>query len=509
MKIQFSNILSLISIISITKSIKEGIFFPKKKKIIVLSDLTFEEAIKEYKYIIISAYAEWCSTCKNIENELNKVANFFEKDKDSPEIAFAKILGSSNYGYMKRYNLQGYPSLILYKEGNVYTHINDLFSDEKLIPLIRKMIIPFYQPIRDEETFNYLIKNTGLSKVIAYFGNDNNALEVLKKTSLSYDKYTFCQILNKDLYKKYNASNNDIILYKNFDELNITFKKNITFENIEKFIDKYGHKLLKPFNYLNIRNTFLNRRSLLLFISKVKTRREELKYINEREKICKKIREKVQCITGIYDKKSLDKLRENVPVQGSPYKSARRNELEFAQTREKAKYYINLMDSFNLNDNDNEIFLIDLNNIDTFAFKIENNENKIIEFVNNWYFNKLINQSKIKVDNIIPNKIIYSNMENFNNDVINNKYNVVVQFFLPWNGNCKKFFYVYQKLSNYFSKIRFVRIDVNKNNNTGFEITEFPTLYFFDKKNKNQPLLYKGEYNYNELLRFIKDIYEQ
>ena len=234
---------------------------------------------------------------------------------------------------MKRYNLQGYPSLILYKEGNVYTHINDLFSDEKLIPLIRKMIIPFYQPIRDEETFNYLIKNTGLSKVIAYFGNDNNALEVLKKTSLSYDKYTFCQILNKDLYKKYNASNNDIILYKNFDELNITFKKNITFENIEKFIDKYGHKLLKPFNYLNIRNTFLNRRSLLLFISKVKTRREELKYINEREKICKKIREKVQCITAIYDKKSLDKLRENVPVQGSPYKSARRNELEFAQTR--------------------------------------------------------------------------------------------------------------------------------------------------------------------------------
>ena len=98
MKIKFSNILSLISIISITKSIEEGIFFPKKKKIVVLSDLTFEEAIKEYKYIIISAYAEWCSTCKNIENELNKVANYFEKDKDSPEIAFAKILGYSNYG---------------------------------------------------------------------------------------------------------------------------------------------------------------------------------------------------------------------------------------------------------------------------------------------------------------------------------------------------------------------------------------------------------------------------
>ena len=507
MQIKIKIIISII-LIQIIKNIKEGIFFPKKNKLLIFSDLTYEEALKEYQYVLISAYAEWCIKCQSIEEELQKISEYFENNYESPEIVFGIIYGSYNYDYMKRFNIQGYPSLSLFSGNNKISDYNDLYKTEFIITWIRKIILPSIQPIYDQITFNYLLLQTHINKVIAYFGNDKNIIKELELSNLSHKKFTFCQVLNKDIYNKYNVSENDIILFKSDDELNYTLKYPFNYEKLEKFIYKYSHKLIKPLYYHNIKRHFSKKKNLLLFISKFLNRQQEKKVIPNYEKICKQIRDKIQCVSSLYDKRDIDKLRKYVPTQGNPLRSQRRNEQEYELERQKADLIINLYDSLKINEiNQTEVCLIDLSDNDIYVYNIEYNEYKIIDFVNKWYNNNLINETKIKIDNFIKNYVILSNQNKFNNDVINNEFNVIVKFFAPWCGFCKKLNPIYESLAKYYKdkkkKIKFIEIDSTKNEINGINIDSYPTIYFFQKNNKNNPIIYIGENSYNELMKFI------
>ena len=509
---QFFQIKIIISIIlfQIIKNVKEGVFFPKKNKLLILSDLTYEEALKEYQYILISAYAEWCTKCTTIEEELQKIAEYFENNYESPEIVFSIIYGSYNYDYMKRFSIQGYPSLTLFSGYNKINEYFDTYKSELIIPWIRKNIFPLIQPIYDQITFNYILLKTHISKVIAYFGYDKNVIKILELNALSHKKYTFCQILNKDMYNKYNVSENYIILFKSNDELNNTIKSPFNYEIIEKFIDKYSHKLIKPLNYHNIKKHFSKKKHLLLFISKLLNRQQEKKLIPNFEKICKEIRSKIQCVSSLYDKRDIEKLRRYVPTQGNPFRSQRRNEEEYELERLKADLLINLYDSLKINDiNQTDVYLIDLRDKDIYAYNIEYNQYKIIDFVNKWFNNKLTNETKIKIDSFLNSYVILTNQNKFNDDVINNEFNVIVKFFAPWCGFCKKLIPIYQNLAKYYlgkkKKIKFIEIDSTNNEINGINIDTYPTIYFFRKNNKKNPILFIGENSFKEIKKFIDE----
>ena len=513
MEITLIKLILTISFFTILQCTSKGVFFPKRGNLLVLSDLTFEEALKEHQYFFISAYAEWCSTCQRIEGELHKVANYFEKNSDSPDIVFGIIYGTYNVGFMEKYNIPGYPSLILFSGEMKIKDYYENLNSESIIPWIRKIIYPTIQPINDQLTFNYLIKNTDNSKLIAYYGNDKKTMEVLEQSALSHNKYTFCQVLNKDLNKIYNVNNDDIVLYKQYDELNHTIKIPINFEKIEKFIDKYSHRLLKNFNIQNGRKRFSKKINLLLFISKNSNMMKEKELDNEREKICKEIRDKIQCVKTIYNKREIERLQKSISQvknepQGNPYQpnyQTGNNDEE----KQKIQFILDLYDSLKIKDNnETEIFLIDLRDKISFAFNIID-KRKIVDFVNKWYENKLINTPNITLPTSIKNNVISTNVNKFDRDVINNNFDVIVKFFAPWCGHCKKLAPIYQKLANFYSdknkRLKFVEIDATVNEIPGIIIEGYPTIYLYKRNDKSHPILYNGEDTYGDISKFIDD----
>ena len=514
MEITLSKLLLTIFLFTIIKCKSEGVFFPKRDNLYVLSDLTYEEALKEHQYFFISAYAEWCSTCQRIEAELHKVANYFEKNLDSPDIVFGIIYGTYNIAFMEKYNIPGYPSLILFSGETKIKDYYENLNAESIIPWIRKIIYPTIQPINDELTYSYLIKNTDFSKLISYYGNDKNTIQVLEKSALSHSKYTFCQVVNKDLFKIYNVNNNDIVLYKQYDELNHTIKIPINFEKIEKFIDKYSHRLLKSFNMKNGKKRFSKKINLLLFISKnINNMIQEKELDNKIENICKEIRDKIQCVKSIYNKKEIEKLKNSISqIQNQPQENPYLPNYQmgnYDEESEKGKFIIDLYNSLNIKDNnETEIFLIDLRDKITYAYNIKDKK-KIIDFVNKWYDNKLINETKISLPTSIKNNVISTNINKFDKDVINNNFDVVVKFFAPWCGFCKKLAPIYQKLANFYSdknkRIKFVEIDATVNEIPGIIIEGYPTIYLYKRNDKSHPILYHGEDTYGDISKFIDD----
>ena len=332
---------------------------------------------------------------------------------------------------------------------------------------------------------------------------------------MSHPKYTFIKVLNKTLIKLVNAKENDIVLYKNFDDLNNTLNIPIDYEKTEKFIDKYSHKLFKPFNLKKGRKIFSKKRNLLLFM--MKNRKEKnIEEEKERENICKELRDKVQCITTIYDEKEIERYQKilNTPKRKEdPYNSYPHQIIEEDQfeNNQNMQFLIDLYTSLQIKNNtETEIFLFDFSNKISYAYNIENNEKKILTFMKNWYENKLDNKTiKIKLPSSIKNNVIKTNVDKFDRDVINNNFDVLVKFYAPWCGHCKRLAPIYDKLANFYSeknkRIKFVEVDATTNEIPGFIIEGYPTIYLFKRNDKSHPVLYTGEDNYGDISKFIDE----
>lgn len=85
---------------------------------------TYEKALKTNKPIIVIAYADWCGMSKKVIIQFND----FVKDKEiSKDYAVAYINGDKdeNVEFMKKYDIQGYPTMFVLKDGKVVKTLNN------------------------------------------------------------------------------------------------------------------------------------------------------------------------------------------------------------------------------------------------------------------------------------------------------------------------------------------------------------------------------------------------
>lgn len=75
---------------------------------------TFGEIINDDKPVLVDFHAEWCGPCKMMAPELKR---FAQNNKET--IRVLKIDIDKNQPTASHYNIQGVPTLILFKNGKV------------------------------------------------------------------------------------------------------------------------------------------------------------------------------------------------------------------------------------------------------------------------------------------------------------------------------------------------------------------------------------------------------
>ncbi|MEP7251660.1 MAG: thioredoxin [Ginsengibacter sp.] len=75
---------------------------------------TFGKIINDDKPVLVDFHAEWCGPCKMMAPELKKYA---QNNKDTVRVL--KIDIDKNQPTASHYNIQGVPTLILFKNGKV------------------------------------------------------------------------------------------------------------------------------------------------------------------------------------------------------------------------------------------------------------------------------------------------------------------------------------------------------------------------------------------------------
>ena len=414
--------------------ISEGVYFPKKENIIILTDYTFEEAFKEYEYIFISVYSDICKTCINTINQALPIL-YKEIEKNEEELkdilTIGKIDGSYNHYFMNKFHIIGYPSLILFSKGKIISQLNINFKIEDMLIFLRKHILRPIQYINNISQYNRLVHNPFKESFITYYGQDKLDINSLINISNTYKHLTFVNINNISLIKELNMSIGDISINKFFDEPKIVEKKNFEgwgYTPIEKFIQKYNHKILIEFNTKEGENLVKNKKSILLLINKQELTKEQIKRMQYMEKIntkevimnndnklnhknfvniAKNVRDKIQSSFILYKTNYLirdtkKKKRRSIFDEEDPFGF----EYQKQENIECEKRQINFMNKLQLDKNLNcEIRLIEFekNRVGKF-YKLNCGEEYIqynTDFIEKWYnktLTKTENQYEININ---------------------------------------------------------------------------------------------------------------
>ena len=271
----FNYILSIFlllnSYISSKKAIlPKGVDFPRTGNVYFISDNTIDELSKYYDYIFFTSYSDWCKSCLKYENNFEKLFKIIENDPDFPSIAFGKFFATYNRKTSIKFEIRGFPTLLLINNGIKVAEYLGGNTIEEILGFLRNKLFLGAQKINNIETYEILVNNVKENKFIVLFGN--KFLKPFKDVSIEYEKIIFGYVEDNNLIEKLNGKENDIVFYTNQDEgkFYLNNSETMTIEKLEDFIFTYNHYLIQLFNQEFSDKMISNKNNFLLFINKNK-----------------------------------------------------------------------------------------------------------------------------------------------------------------------------------------------------------------------------------------------
>jgi protein disulfide isomerase len=456
------------------------ILFPSKNNILILTSSTLDLALKKYQNLAILMYAPWCPYCKSLLPELEKAAG--SKRINDMNLTFAKIDIDYYTSIRDKYNIKGLPNIIFFENGEK----KEIYDGERRSEFIiewfyKRLINPIHvidslgdiNKYQNEKGFNYI-----------YFGNDTNNINIYKNFSMKQDiKFGLCQ--NLETIKSYGLIEPETaVYYKPFDEPPYVITKNITEDNLQKIIkDNRSPLIYKSYEDLFYHSLTFYKPAFCFFRNSTDSRVKE--YDNHLKKLAIKYKGKIKFTIGDFNDKFVQ------------------------STLRYYKMYIS-------EDNSPTALIFDFKgDFNTWRFNdfyMNYNESNLEEFLKNWIDKKLASlkfkseEDPGKQEKGEVFKVVY---KTFKRDVLDNKLNVLVKFYMPNDTNCNKIESIYEDLAMKLKingNIRIAEYNLNENYFDFVKIDHYPTLLYFRAgyKNKDELIEYKGNMDdVNDLIYYV------
>ncbi|KAI9478798.1 MAG: thioredoxin-like protein [Benjaminiella poitrasii] len=208
-----------------------------------------EDAIQQNDLVLLNFFAPWCPHSKALVPEYEKAATVLLTDK----IVLAELDCSVNQNICSKYNVQGYPTLQLFRKG----HPSDIFplerNSENIVKYMKSHLSTGLTHLKTTDDLKKLQKEEALV-VVAYI-SDNDKASVEQWESFSeglIDDFAFGIATSKSLIEAEQIKTlPSVVLYKRFDTLRDVYTGDILSDQVEDFIKLNSVPLLSSIEPLN------------------------------------------------------------------------------------------------------------------------------------------------------------------------------------------------------------------------------------------------------------------
>jgi protein disulfide-isomerase A1 len=458
--------IALIAIFGLVKSVD----FPEEEGVLVLGDDNFDLAIKHYEHVLVEFYAPWCGHCKKLAPEYAKAAQ--ELSKNNPPLYLAKVDATIHKAVAGRFEVQGFPTIKLFSNGSP-TEFSGGRTASEIVSWMKKKTGPASRSlstVEDVETFH---KNTEVA--VVYFGSNADEVKVFENVAKSFDDLFFGQVAAEEVATHYGVKAGNVVLFKNFDDKRNDLTGNVVEAELKAFITANSSPLVMKFDEKCAQLVF-GKATPGLFLYRDTNSENTAEFDKLFHTIATKLAGKIQVVITDIKEGLETRLAEYIGVTSADLPTVRIHD-----TRSDLKKY---------------------------NMQGEINETNVLDFVNQWQEGKL--KATLKSEEI-PEKqegdVVVLVGKSFEQIVMDPTKDVLVEFYAPWCGHCKKIAPIYDELAaklKHNTNLIIAKMDSTANEVDQVSIQGFPTIKFWPANNKSSPMDFNEDRTLEGFIKFLE-----
>jgi len=110
-----------------------------------LEESTFDAVVKEFPAVMVQFYTPRCSGCQAMNRDFESAAKYLIKEDDGAVMMtcrLAKVDASREKGLAKRFGVTSYPTLLVFKDGELFGEYRGGRDEEDIISYMNTLISP-------------------------------------------------------------------------------------------------------------------------------------------------------------------------------------------------------------------------------------------------------------------------------------------------------------------------------------------------------------------------------
>ncbi|KAA8538447.1 hypothetical protein F0562_028007 [Nyssa sinensis] len=243
----------ILSIIALSTEISasESEESQSKEFVLTLDHSNFHETIGKYNFVVVEFYAPWCGHCKKLAPEYEKAASILSSE--DPPVILAKVDASDeqNRVLATEFEISGFPTIKIFRNGgkNVQEYKGPREADG-IVAFLKKQSGPASAEIKSVEDASSLIDD---KKIVVVGVFPELSGEQFENFTALADKlrsdYEFGHTLNAKFLPRgeSSVSGPSVRLFKPFDELFVDFQ-DFSVDALEKFVEESSMPIVTLFN---------------------------------------------------------------------------------------------------------------------------------------------------------------------------------------------------------------------------------------------------------------------
>jgi len=450
-----------------------GEIIPLEEGVMVLTTDNFQAAVTDNSMVLVEFYAPWCGHCKKLAPEYATAAAALV-ESGSP-VKLAKVDVTENKELGTQFGVKGYPTLKYFKDGVAQEYTGGRTSDTILAWLKKKSAgIP---SLATQDAANDLIAD---NKVVAIgFFKDLESKEAVAYTEAAgaLEEVVCAVTSSQEVFALFNVVDDAaVVVMKKFDDGRSQLEGDITVASVTDFVTANSLPLVVDFNTDTAKAIFQGsvKNHFLMFLSASEPKFEYIMHAARK-------------IAGEH-----------------------KGDVMFVSVTTDEEEHKRVIDFFGITQEELPTFRMTASVEDMVKYKPEDKsltEENMRSFLASFQAGELTPHLKSEEQpedwDAAPVKVLVSS--NFASVAMAEGKEVLVEFYAPWCGHCKKLAPIWDELGEHFKEdedIVIAKIDMTGNELETVKVRGFPTIKLF--KADNTVVDYTGGRTLEDFIKFLK-----